>query len=55
MHGEQVSSVLVCRTVEFITWTVLIVSCTNITIPPTNLNIILFVGMDVYSNPSKFQ
>ena len=33
----------------------LIVSCTNITIDPSNLSVILFVGMHVYSNLSKFQ
>ena len=30
-------------------------SRTNTTIAPSNLNIILFVGMGVYSNSSKFQ
>ena len=33
----------------------LIVSCTNITVAPNNLSVILFVGMGVYSNLSKFQ
>ena len=33
----------------------LIVSCTNTTIIPGNLNFILSAGVEVYSIPSKFQ
>ena len=34
---------------------ILIVLHTNVTATPSNMNIILFVGMGACSNPSKFQ
>ena len=43
------------RLVERESFISLTISLTNITVAPSNLNIRLFVGMDVFSNSSKFQ
>ena len=62
-HSQQISCFILCYHVKGLcrqqyqweSFISLIISCTNIAVAPSNLNIILFVGMAVYSNPSKFQ